>query len=242
MSEYEIIKKLESMKKVKPNADWVSLAKQNIISKTFDSESEKSSEWTKEIYFALRMVFSKPKLVAVYSSITCLAIIAMLSVNTYSDKLVQFASSINVIKIEKPQTPEEKLLAIIRNTESEIDKIAIAKEVGDGKEETKKVLANASEQLRALPDNQKVKFADTVVAKVKTLEKNTNADIMGEKEPAIQEFYKVIAENEINEFDNNIKNLTSEQKVILKKAKSFFDVSKYAEAVEELYKIQPASE
>jgi hypothetical protein len=241
MNEYEIIKKLESMKKVKPNADWVIYAKQNIVSKTFEAEPTVSLK--DSVIELFGVAFSRPKLALAYSFLFCALFGIVFVVNSsYGSNLAQFASAISGAKIEKVLTPEEKLLAVIQDTESKMDKIvAENKEKGEKKIETKKILAEASEKLKSLPADQRAKYAGTVVAKVKTLEKNTNAVIMDEKEPVVQEFYQVIAENEIKEFEGNAKNLTDEHKVILKKAKDLFALKKYSAAVEELYKIQPAA-
>ncbi|MFA5080084.1 MAG: hypothetical protein WC472_00460 [Candidatus Paceibacterota bacterium] len=241
MTEYEVIKKLESMKKIKPNDDWVNFSKQNIISKTFEPEPSIGLKDT--IIELFGVTFNRPKLAFAYSFLICLLFGTVFIVNSpYGSDLAQLASVISGSKIEKSVSPEEKLLAVIQDTELKMDKIvAESKEKGEAQVETKKILADASEKLKSLPADQKAKFAGTVVAKVKTLEKNSNAVIMNEKEPVVQEFYQVIAENEIKEIESNEKNLTDEQKVILKKAKDFFDVKKYGEALEELYKIQPAS-
>ncbi|MCK9577965.1 hypothetical protein M0R01_00535 [bacterium] len=243
MTEYEIIKKLELMKKIEPNEDWAVFSRQNIISKTF--EPEPSVGLKDNIIELFGMAFNRPRLAFAYS-LLFLALFGgaiVVANGTYNNGgFSQLASVISGIKIEKPQTPEEKLLAVIQATETEMDKIiAESKEKGEGKVETKKVLADASERLKSLPDDQKVKFAGTVVAKVKTLEKNTNAVIMDEREPLVQEFYQVIAENEIKELEANAKNLNEEQQTILNKAKDFFALKKYADALEELYKIKPSA-
>ncbi|MCK9393939.1 MAG: hypothetical protein WCX30_01150 [Candidatus Paceibacterota bacterium] len=240
MNEYKVIKKLESMKKIKPNSDWVSFSKQNIVSKTF--EEEPSTSLRDVVIKSFGIAFNRPKLALAYSFLICLLFGTIILVNgSYGNNLAQLASVITGTKIEEVATPEEKLLAVIEDTELKIDElIAESKENGESQVETKKILADASEKLKSLPADQKARFAGTVVAKVKTLEKNSNAVIMNETEPVVQEFYQVIAENEINEIESNEKNLTDEKKVILKKAKDFFDVKKYGEALEELYKIQPS--
>lgn len=242
MNEYEIIKKLESMKKVRPDANWASFSKQNIVSKTY--EAEPSLGLKDNIVQLFGIAFDRPKLAFAYS-LLFFALFggAVVVVNgSHGGGLSQLASVITGTKIEKVQTPEEKLLAVIRATETEIDKvIAESKEKGEKKVESKKVLAEASEKLKTLPADQKAKFAGTVVAKVKTLEKNANAVIMDEKEPLVQEFYQVIAENEIKEIDANAKNLTEKQQAILNKAKDFFAVKRYGDALEQLHKIAPSS-
>ena len=229
------------MKKVKPNTDWADFSKQSIISKTFEAEPSIGLKDTVIEFFGV--AFNRPKLAFAYSFLFCLLFGAAIVVNsTYEGGLVQLASTISGVKVEKVQTPEEKLLAVIKDTETNIDKVvAESKEKGEKKVETKKILAEASEKLRSLPEEQKVKFAGTVVAKVKTLEKNSNAVIMDEKEPLVQEFYQVLAENEIKEIEGNAKNLTDAQKVILNKAKDFFALKKYSDVFEELYKIKPSA-
>lgn len=228
------------MKKVKPNTDWADFARQNIISKTF--EPEVSTGLKDSVFEFFGIAFNRSKMAVAYVLLFFVLFASVIFVGNSNSGVTQLASVLNGIRIEKAQTPEEKLMAVIQATESEIDKVvAESKENGEGKVETKKVLADASEKLRSLPADQKAKFAGTVVAKVKTLEKNANAVIMDEKEPLVQEFYQVIAENEIKEIEANAKNLTEEQQAILNKAKDFFALKKYSDAIEELYKIKPSA-
>ncbi|MDD4409159.1 MAG: hypothetical protein PHW52_00725 [Candidatus Pacebacteria bacterium] len=235
MEEYKVIKTLEAFKQKRPDNNWANFAKREIISQSFDKSPV--SFW--EVLSVLRTGLASSKLAVGASLSAVLAIfLIVIATNNYDPSFSPVAT--------KPLSPEERLLAAIRSTETEMDKIPLtAKDNGevDVKEikmETRKALASASEQLKGLPKEQKVAFADKVVSKVKDLEKNANAVIMDEYEDktAIQEFYKVIAENEIKEFDANINNLTDEQKVILSKAKDFFAIGKYDKSVEEIYKIQ----
>lgn len=238
MQEYKIIKTLESLKKVKPSKDWANFAKQDILSKSFEPERLSVAEG---ISLVLKFVFSQPKMAIASSFVICfVALTFIVSTNIYNATPQAATNSAKVL------TPEEKLLAAIRSTDLELSKIPTISSINgelnivEVKKEAKRVLASASEQLKDLPEKQKAVFAGTVVARVKALEKNANTVIMDEDKTAIQEFYKIVAEDQIKEIESNTKNLTDNQKAILSKAKDFFAVSKYGEALEELYKIQPA--
>jgi hypothetical protein len=234
MEEYKIIKTLESLKAGKPDKSWADFSKQDILSKTFDDNVVQGES----VYSRIREYLTFSRL-AFAASFSVLIIATFVMLNPSMPGQVYNTA-------HKP-TPEEKLLAAIRSTELELSRIPSSnngeevdvKEVENG---ARRALASASEQLKNLPDNQKAAFAGTVVSKVKALEKNTNAVIMDEDKTAIQEFYKVIADNEIKEIEKNIDNLTDEQKVILSKAKDFFAVEHYSEALEEVYKIQPEAD
>jgi hypothetical protein len=234
MQEYKITKILESFKQAGPQNEWASFAKESILAKSFEPEKRTS------LGEAFKLVFSQPKLAMVSSFVICFVVLTfIISTNVYNSNS-QWANN------PKPLTPEEKLLAAIQSTDLELNKISNVTntngevDIKEVKEGAKRMLASASEQLKDLPDKQKVAFAGTVVAKVKALEKNSNTVIMDEDKTAIQEFYKIIAEDRIKEIESNIKNLTDKQKVNLSKAKDFFAVGKYGEVLEELASILPA--
>lgn len=233
MQEYKITKILESFKQAGPQNEWASFAKESILAKSFEPEKRTS------LGEAFKFVFNQPKLAMVSSFVICFVVLTfIISTNVYNANS-QWANN------TKPLTPEEKLLAAIQSTDLELSKISNVANNGEVdikevKEGAKRMLASASEQLKDLPDKQKVAFAGTVVAKVKALEKNSNTVIMDEDKTAIQEFYKVIAEDRIKEIESNIKNLTDKQKVNLSKAKDFFAVGKYGEVLEELALILPS--
>lgn len=240
MEEYKIIKTLESFQQGKPNPNWANFAKQDITSKSF----QKTSVSFMEAYSLFRSSFNSSKL-AVGASLSAFLIVFLIIVVS-----TNYSPNFGPMAINKPLSPEEKLIAAISATELELNKIPLAPkdsgEVGvqEFKLEAKKALASASEQMKNLSEDQKVAFADSVVTKVKALEKNANTVIMDEDEDntAIKEFYKIIAENEIKEIEENIKNLTDGQRVILSNAKDFFAVGDYNKALEEIYKIQPATD
>jgi hypothetical protein len=62
---------------------------------------------------------------------------------------------------------------------------------------------------------------------------------MDKDEPSFESIYKFLADSEIKEFESNIKNLTAKQRSLLRQAEDSFAVSKYSEALDTLYQIQP---
>jgi len=239
MEEYKIIKTLESFKKTEPNQNWAGFSKKEIISKSFNRKSFSFSE----MYVLFRSSIGDSSRLAIGASCSVILTAFLIAGIAFNDH----GSSVDPIAT-KPLSPEERLLAAIKSTDIDLSRIPLSDNgeekvaAQDIKVEARKALANASEQLKSLPDTQKVAFADNVVSKVKALEKNTNAVIMDEYEDktAIQEFYKVIAENEIKEIEDIFDSLTEEQKGFLDKAKSLFEKEEYDKSLEELYKIQPS--
>lgn len=239
MEEYKIIKTLESFKKTEPNQNWAGFSKKEIISKSFNRKSFSFSE----MYVLFRSSIGDSSRLAIGASCSVVLTAFLIAGIAFNNHGV-----IDNPIATKPLSPEEKLLAAIKSTDIDLSRIPLSDNAGetvavqDIKVEARKALANASEQLKSLPDTQKVAFADNVVSKVKALEKNTNAVIMDEYEDrtAIQEFYKVIAENEIKEMKNIIDSLNEEQKGFLDRAKSLFEQENYDKSLEELYKIKPS--
>lgn len=239
MEEYKIIKTLESFKKTEPNQNWAGFSKKEIISKSFNRKSFSFGE----MYVLFRSSIGDSSRLAIGASCSVVLTAFLIAGIAFNNHGV-----IDNPIATKPLSPEEKLLAAIKSTDIDLSRIPLSDNAGetvavqDIKVEARKALANASEQLKSLPDTQKVAFADNVVSKVKALEKNTNAVIMDEYEDktAIQEFYKVIAENEIKEIEGLFDSLTEEQKGFLDKAKSLFEKEEYDKSLEELYRIQPS--
>lgn len=239
MEEYKIIKTLESFKKTEPNQNWASFSKKEIISKSFNRKSFSFGE----MYVLFRSSIGDSSRLVIGASCSVVLTAFLIAGIAFNNHGV----SVNPIAT-KPLSPEEKLLAAIKSTDIDLSRIPLSDNAGetvatqDIKVEARKALANASEQLKSLPDTQKVAFADNVVSKVKALEKNTNAVIMDEYEDktAIQEFYKVIAVNEIKEIENIFDSLSEEQKDFFNKAKSLFEKEEYDKSLEELYKIKPS--
>ncbi|BFT94021.1 MAG: hypothetical protein MNSN_02850 [Minisyncoccus archaeiphilus] len=243
MEEYKIIKTLESFKKTEPNQNWAGFSKKEIISKSFNRKSFSFSE----MYVLFRSSIGDSSRLAIGASCSVILTAFLIAGIAFNDH----GSSVDPIAT-KPLSPEERLLAAIKSTDIDLSRIPLSDNgeekvaAQDIKVEARKALANASEQLKSLPDTQKVAFADNVVSKVKALEKNTNAVIMDEYEgkTAIQEFYqefyKVIAENKIKEIENIFDSLTEEQKGFLDKAKSLFEKEEYDKSSEELDKIKPS--
>lgn len=248
MEEIQLIKKLESLKGTKPNNEWVSLVKRDIIGRQFEAESTAFND----ILNGIGSIFETPKIFAPVLSVMLVAVFGFALVtaqNTlpgdglYSLKQAYEGARISVM------SPEDKAVAQVEQFNerlSELDKITEesenqGKKLAAGIVEVQKALVVASKQLSKLPEGQKTELVNDIVSKMAKIEKTTNAAIVSEdNEEDYQEFYKFLAESEIKELDANIENLTINQLNLLAQAKESFDVSDYIQAVEILYQIQPA--
>lgn len=248
MEEIKIIKKLEALRVVKPNSEWVSFSKRNILSKQFE-ENSTTTIFT-SFFNTIGTVFETPKVLMPVLSSLIVAVFgfAMITAqgtlpgdNLYS--LKQASESIRIALL----SPEAQAVAKVEQADqrlSELDKISKesenqGKKLAAGIVEVQKALSVASTQLSKLPESQKAELVGNIVSKISKIEKTTNASIMSNDSEDYQTFYKILAESEIKEFEANINNLTTDQKSLLEQAKENFDVSKYSEAIEILYQIQP---
>jgi hypothetical protein len=143
-------------------------------------------------------------------------------------------------------SPEQQAVAQVKRADrklSELDKIAEGSEnqgkLAAGIAEVQKALVVASKELAKLPEGQKAELVTNIVSKITKIEKTTNAAIMNEKSEGYQEFYKFLAESEINELEANVKNLTRAQLNLLAKAIESFGNNDYSKALELLHQIQP---
>lgn len=246
MEEIQLIKKLESLKGTRPNNEWVSLVKRDIIGKQFERES---SVTFNTIINAVGSVFETPRifaptlagiLVSVFGFALVTAQNTLPGDGLYSLKQAYEEVSISML------SPEDKAIAQVEQFDkrlSELDKITEesenqGKKLAAGIVEVQKALVVASKQLPNLPEEQK-ELVNNIVSKMAKIEKTTNAAIVDSENEDYQEFYKFLAESEIKELEANAKNLTSKQLNLLSQAKESFDVSNYATAVEILYQIQP---
>lgn len=248
MEEIKVIKNLEALKAVKPNTEWVSFAKRNIMTKQFTETVETRTTFA-SIFNTIGSAFETPKvlmpvlsslIVAVFGSAIITAQ-ALPGDGFYSLKQAYETARISLL------SPEAQAVAKVEQADqrlTELDKISKESEnqgekLAAGIVEVQKALSVASTQLSKLPEGQKAELVQNIVSKISKIEKTTNASIMDNQSEDYQTFYKILAESEINDFEANINNLTVSQKSLLEQAKENFDVSKYNEALELLHQIQP---
>lgn len=248
MDEIKVIKNLEALKAVKPQAEWAAFSKRNILSKQFE-QTETVATFA-SVFNTIGHAFETPRvlmpvlsglIVSVFGFSIITAQHTLPGDNLYSLKQVYETVRISMM------SPEAQAVAKVEQADtrlSELDKISKESENQGSKlaasiVEVQKAIAVASRELTKLPENQKAELVSNIVSKISKIEKTTNASIVDEKSEGYQEFYKILAESEIKEFDANIDNLTASQKSLLKKAKESFSVSDYSSALEILHQIQP---
>lgn len=241
-----MIKKLESLKATKPNNEWVSLVKRDIVLKQFERQSTVTFN---TIINAVGSVFETPKVFAPVLSVAIVAVFGFALITAQNtlpgDGLYSLKQAYEEARISM-LSPKDKAIAQVEQFDkrlSELDKITEesenqGKKLAAGIVEVQKALVVASKQLPNLPGEKKA-LVNNIVSKINKIEKTTNAAIVDDKSDDYQEFYKFLAESEIKELEANAKNLTSKQLNLLSHAKESFDVSNYADAVEILYQIQP---
>lgn len=243
-----MIKKLESLKGTKPNAEWVSFAKREIVGKQFEKEITRSVFVS--VLDTIGSAFETPRvLVPVLASLIVgvFGFALVTSQNTLpGDGLYSLKQAGEELRMSF-MSPADKAVAQVEQADqrlSELDKITEesqnqGKKLAAGIVEVQKALVVASKQLSKLPENQKAELVGNIVSKINKIEKTTNASIMSNDSEDYQAFYKSLAESEIKELEANAKSLTAKQTDLLNQAKESFDVSNYVKAVETLYQIQP---
>jgi hypothetical protein len=246
MEEIQLIKKLESMKSTKPSAEWASFAKREIISKQFEKEG--STATFVSIVNAIGSIFETPRVFApvLAGLIVFVFGFALITAQTVpGDGLYSLKNAYDEVRISM-LSPEQQAVAQVKRADrklSELDKIAEGSEnqgkLAAGIAEVQKALVVASKELAKLPEGQKAELVTNIVSKITKIEKTTNAAIMNEKSEGYQEFYKFLAESEINELEANVKNLTRAQLNLLAKAIESFGNNDYSKALELLHQIQP---
>jgi len=246
MEEIQLIKKLESLKGTRPNNEWVSLVKRDIIGKQFEMETTTFNT----ILNAIGSVFETPRIFAPVLASMLVGVFGFALVTAQNtlpgDGLYSLKQAYEEVRISM-MSPQEKAIAQVEQFDkrlSELDKITEesenqGKKLAAGIVEVQKALVVASKQLSKLPEGQKTELVNNIVSKMAKIEKTTNASIVDSENKDYQEFYKFLAESEIKELEANAENLTSKQMNLLNHAKESFDVSDYAKAVDYLYQIQP---
>ena len=235
MDEFTLIKKLESLKTVKPSENWVSLSKVKILSQEFDNQS-----------FSLLSYFKQPRLVSAFASFLLLFSItpfifaqnALPGERLYGLKKAgetikyAFEQDKSAVQLEKVQSRLVELDRITEQSENQGYKLAA------GIKETKQAVNKATKELSKIPESQKAAMAEKIITQITAIEKKTNAAIM-DTDKDYQDLYKFYVENEIKEFEQNQENLNEEQLELFLKAKELIEQEKYSEALEKILEIQP---
>lgn len=254
MDEFTIAKKLQSLQSVKPTENWASLNKAEILTKQF----EKEKTWfasAKETMSVFSGIFQTYRLAPIYASLA-VVIFSTFGVVLASrqampgDALYTIKQTEEKIQMAMIMSPEQKTVAQVEQVSTRLDELdTVSKQAANNPSkklavlnETKKAVVEATKEIAKLSEDQQASLIGKLAAKIQTVEKNTNAAIMDKDEPSFESIYKFLADSEIKEFESNEENLTLKQKNLLKQAKDFFDVSKYSEALDKLYQIQPQTE
>jgi hypothetical protein len=239
MDEFTLIKKLESLKSIKPDSKWASFNKQSILSQEFDKKT-----------FSLLDYLRQPKLVPAFASFLMLFAITPFFFAQDAlpgESLYKFKKIGELIKYNFITSNEEKSIVQLEQVQSrlsELDKITEqsenqGKKLAAGIKETKQAISKATQELASVPEYKKAELVEKIVTQITAIEKKTNAAIMDSDEKEYQELYNFFVENEIKELELRQESLSEDQKEILLKVKELFEQGKYSEALEMIYQIQP---
>ncbi|MDD3293055.1 MAG: hypothetical protein PHT67_03145 [Candidatus Pacebacteria bacterium] len=235
MDEFTLIKKLESLKANKPDANWVVLAKSNILSQDFEKQS-----------FSLFNYLKQSKLVPAFASVLMVLFVApfIFAQNALpGEKLYTFKKIGETIKYSLQQDKSVAQLEQVQVKLGELDRITEQSEnqgykLAAGIKETKQALTKATKDLANVPEPQKAELVGQIVNQITAIEKKTNAAIM-DTDKEYQALYKFFVENEIKEIELRQESLSEEQLKIFNQVKDLFAEEKYSEALEMIYEIQP---
>lgn len=235
MDEFTLIKKLESLKTSKPDANWAVLTKSNILSQEFEKQS-----------FSLFNYLKQPKLVPAFVSVLMVLFVApfIFAQNALpGEKLYTFKKIGETIKYSLEKDKSVAQLEQVQVKLGELDRITEQSEnqgykLAAGIKETKKALTKATKELANVPESQKAELVGQIVNQITAIEKKTNAAIM-DTDKEYQALYKFFVENEIKEIELRQESLSEEQLKIFNQAKDLFAEEKYSEALEMIYQIQP---
>lgn len=250
MEEIKIIKKLESLKAVKPNEGWVLSAKKMITEKRFEREVPSTTNATFASFNFVSLC--RKTAVPTFAAIATLLLGFTFYVAESSlpgDPLYAMKQATENVQVGM-MSPKDQSVAKVAQAEerlSELDNITKQSEnqgskLAAGISATQKALSVASKELDNLPDNQKAEMAGVLVKKINQIEKTTNASIIDNKSSDYTELYKSFAETQIQEIEQNESNLTAEQDSLLLSAKESFAVANYSQALDYIYQIQPQTD
>lgn len=245
MEEIKLIKKLESLKELKPSENWVFCAKGNILANQFEKDASVSFASVFNYLFSSSRVMV-PALCSVITLVFGFGVYTAAANSMPGDRLYAVKHAIENVKmsmksgvaqsVAKVNQAEQRLTDldnITKQSENQGNRLAA------GISEVQKALSVASKELKNIPESQKAGLVENIVSKISKIEKTTNASIIDNESSDYQEIYKLFIESEIKELTNNENNLTDEQKDLLSQAKESFDVHDYNKAVELIYQIQP---
>ena len=247
MEEIKIIQKLESLKAIKPNNEWVNFAKREVISKQFDVESSTVlSNFVSTIYHA----FETPKVLTPVLSGLIVAIFGfaiVTSQNTFPGEIQYSIKKAYSQMAMSFMTSEEQTVERVKQVDqilAQLDKISKegenqSKKLEASVNEARQVLSVVTKELNNLPeDSQKAGLVEQVVSSLNSVSKTISASISEDNED-YQAIYKFFIESEIKNLEANKNNLNTEQFELLERAKENFLIGNYLEAMDLINQIQP---
>jgi hypothetical protein len=248
MDELNLIKKLESLKEIKPNNDWVVFTKREVLSKQFEKEEILFS--FESLINKIAYVFETPKVLAPVLSGLIVAVFGFAIITAQGtnpgDNLYSIKKTCDQMKMSF-MTPEEQTVARVKQVDQilvQLDKISKAGENKNRKLEAS-IVNEAREALTVvskLSEDKKVELAQRVISGVSKFEGTSNASLISddnEDYQTLRDIYKLSVEGEIKNLESNENNLNEKQLSLLEIAKENFLIGNYLEAMETIYQIQP---
>jgi hypothetical protein len=245
MDEMKLIKKLELLKEVKPNTEWVAFSKREIVSQYFEKEETVSILTT--FVSTVAKAFETPKVFAPVLSAMIVAVFGFALVSSQStmpgDNLYSLKKAYDGV-VMSFLSSEDAAVAKVKYADAvlaQLDKITkegenSVRNIEASVEEAKKAIVVASREISKVPDSQKAELAGQLVSRLSEVEESTNASIM---DNGSENIYSIFIESEIDRLETNQINLTSEQLDLLNQAKESFAISDYISAMDYIYQIQP---
>ncbi|MFA5433014.1 MAG: DUF5667 domain-containing protein, partial [Candidatus Paceibacterota bacterium] len=186
MEEIKVIKNLEAMRAVKPNSEWVSFAKKNIMTKQFEEPTAIAT--FASIFNTIGHAFETPKVLMPVLSGLIVAVFGFSIVTSQTlpgDGLYSLKEAYESVRISL-LSPEAQAVAKVEQADTrlvELDKISKesenqGKKLAAGIVAVQKALTVASTQLSKIPESQKAELVSNIVSKISKIEKTTNASIM----------------------------------------------------------------
>ena len=223
MTEKEIISKIEQLRQIKPEKEWVALTKERILG------TEPKVKWLGLFDYQLKPILA--------GALMALIVFGLFSVSQNSlpgDTLYpikKISEKGQAIFVSKNEEPKVKLEWVNKRLE-ELKEVALknqTKKLPTALKETENALAEAAKGLvksENIAQKEVVEKAKEMIVKKEEIEKTLGVEIGGKEEGNLT---KTLAEKLIDDLEN--RNLTKEQKEVLEKAEEDFENGKYQEAL-----------
>jgi len=228
VAEADLVKKIQELKKIRPNKDWVVLTKSQIL-------GEADRGWASISFFP----FFKPALATVTAFGILFGIFSLAQNSLPGDILYsikKITEKSQAVFVSEKELPKYNLEIANKRLE-ELNEIAQTNQVKKLAPAISEFQADMSEAAKSLA---KVKGQDVekIVAQTQKLEVNkkkmeevlATKILSQETEDSLISFYKIQAEMLIKDLEN--RTLTEEKEEILNQMKKLFEEEKYSEALE----------